>query len=221
MAVPRLMTAIGLAAVMTLAGPAASARAQEEPGGDGPLRVTLEAGTGEEPLNPGDRVDYTIRVHNTGEEDLHSARVVHYLPETMSHVSGSGNAEPDGSRVHWDRPLGAGERSVLLSTSQVESVPEGGTHAAATVCVRPEDGAAGACTAVDHRIHGAVPWTVVTAAALALFAGAVGAVGLMRYRDSRRPRPEPPTPSNHTPGSVPNVRTFPGAAKVYHLDVHR
>ncbi|MBE2999119.1 DUF11 domain-containing protein [Nocardiopsis sp. HNM0947] len=221
MAVPRLMTAIGLVAVMTLAGPAASARAQEEPGGHGPLRVALQADTGEERLNPGDRVEYTIRVHNTGEDDLDAARVVHFLPETMSHVAGSGNVDPDGAQVHWDRPLEAGERSILLSTAQVESVPEDGSHSAATVCVRPEDGAAGACTAVDHRIHGAVPWTVVTAAGLLLLAVIVGAVGLLRYRDSRRPRPEPPTPSNHTPGSVPNVRTFPGAAKVYHLDVHR
>ncbi|WP_017614387.1 DUF11 domain-containing protein [Nocardiopsis salina] len=220
MAVPRLMTAIGLAAVTTLAG-SVSAPAQEDSGGDGPLRVALEADSGEESLNPGDRVEYTIRVHNSGEDDLDAAQVVHFLPETMSHVSGSGNADPDGSQVRWEQPLEAGERSNVVSTVQVVSVPEGGSHSAATVCVRPQEGAAGTCTAVDHRIHGAVPWTVVTSAALLLLMGIVGSVGFVRYRDSRRPRPEPPTPSNHTPGSVPNVRTFPGAAKVYHLDVHR
>lgn len=221
MAVPTVMTAIGLAAVLTLAGQAVPAGAQERPG-EGPLDITLEADAAGDRLNPGDRVEYTIRVHNTGDAVLEEAQVIQFVPETMSHVIGSGNAETEGTRVLWDRPLGPGERATMVSTAEVTGVPEGSSHSSATVCVRPEDGTAvRACTSVDHRIHGAVPWPMVVAAALLLFASVVGVMGYARYRSARRPRPEPPTPSNHSPGSVPNVRTFPGAAQVYHLDSHR
>lgn len=221
MAVPTVMTAIGLAAVLTLAGQAVPAWAQEG-AGEGPLDITLEADTAGDRLNPGDRVEYTIRVHNTGDAALEDAQIVQFVPETMSHVVGSGNAEPEGTRVLWDRPLELGERAIMVSTAEVNGVPEGSSRSSATVCVRPEDGAAvKACTSVDHRIHEAVHWPLVAAAALLLFASVVGAVGYTRYRSARRPRPEPPTPSNHSPGSVPNVRTFPGAAQVYRLDAHR
>ncbi|WP_017609691.1 DUF11 domain-containing protein [Nocardiopsis xinjiangensis] len=221
MAVPTVMTAIGLAAVLTLAGQTVPAGAQERPG-EGPLDITLEADAAGERLNPGDRVGYTIRVHNTGDTALENAQIVQFVPETMSHVIGSGNAEPEGTRVLWDRPLEPGERATMVSTTEVTGVPEGSSHSSATVCVRPEGGAAvRACASVEHRVHEAVPWPMVAAAALLLFASVVGAVGYARYRSARRPRPEPPTPSNHSPGSVPNVRTFPGAAQVYHLDTHR
>lgn len=220
MAVPTVMTAIGLAAVLTLSGQAVPAEAQEK-SGESPLDITLETDTAGDRLNPGDRVEYTIRVHNTGDEAL-EAQVVQFVPGTMSHVVGSGNAEPDGTRVLWDRPLEPGERAIMVSTAEVSRAPEASSHSSATVCVRPGGGAAvRACTSVEHRIHEAVPWPMVAAAALLLFASVVGAVGYTRYRSARRPRPEPPTPSNHSPGSVPNVRTFPGAAQVYHLHTHR
>lgn len=221
MAVPTVMTTIGLAAVLTLAGQAVPAEAQEA-SGEGPLDITLETDTTEDRLNPGDRVEYTIRVHNTGDEALEEVQVVQFVPETMSHVRGSGNAEPEGTRVLWGRPLEPGEQAVMVSTAEVTGVPEDSSHSSATVCVRPEDGAAvRACTSVEHSIHEAVPWPMVVGAALLLFASMAGAVGYARYRSARNPRPEPPTPSNHSPGSVPNVRTFPGAAQVYRLDTHR
>ncbi|WP_017576777.1 DUF11 domain-containing protein [Nocardiopsis kunsanensis] len=221
MAVPTVMTAIGLAAVLTLSGQAVPAASQEG-AGEGALDIVLEADTAGDRLNPGDRVEYTIRVHNTGEADLQEAQIVQFVPGTMSYVGGSGDAGTEGARVLWDRPLGPGERASVVSTVEVTGTPESSSHSSATVCVRPEDGAAvRSCTSVDHRVHEALPWPMVAAVALLLFASVVGAVGYARYRSARSPRPEPPTPSNHSPGSVPNVRTFPGAAQVYHLDAHR
>src|SRR5690625_4865691 len=175
MAVPRVMTAIGLAAVLTLAGQAVPAGAQEG-SGEGPLHITLEADAAGDRLNPGDRVEYTIRVHNTGDTVVEETQALQFGPETMAPVIGSGSAETEGARVRWDRPLGPGGRATMVSTAEVAGVPEDPSHPSATVCVRPGDGTAvRACTSVDHRIHAAVPWPMVVAAALRRFASAVGA----------------------------------------------
>lgn len=220
MAVPTVLTAIGLAAVLTLAGQAVPVQAQEE-SEKSPLDITLETDTAGDRINPGDRVEYTIRVHNTGEETLEGAQIVQFVPETMSHATGGGNADPEGTQVLWDRSLEPGERVAMVSTAEVTGAPEGSSHSSTTVCARSEGGAAvRACSSVEHRIHEALPWPVVAAAAL-LFASAVGAMGYVRCRSACRPRPEPPTPSNHSPGPVPDVRTFPGAAQVYYLDTYR
>ncbi|KOX23430.1 hypothetical protein ADL05_03035 [Nocardiopsis sp. NRRL B-16309] len=245
------MSAMGLAAMIALPAAQPVAEVEDPRGaglvpGAGDLHVTVEDDV-EDRLSPGDRVHYTIRVRNSGYEALPGTQIVQLLPPGMRHVSdsGEGSVDAEASRVVWDRPLEPGARASLTVTTEVRSRPEGASRTATTVCLRPEEGAAlVACTASVHRVHGVVPtvWVVAGLAAVAVVGAAVG--GLVRYRGSRSPdprtdpgptrvpEPEPettPDPGAEAPevpegdgvGTDSNVRPFPGAAPVYHLDAHR
>ncbi|MFE3461236.1 hypothetical protein ACFXKD_27130 [Nocardiopsis aegyptia] len=248
MGVSAVMSAMGLAAMIAL--PAAQPVAEgEDPRdaevvpGAGNLHVTVEDDV-EDRLRPGDRVHYTIQVRNSGYEALPGTQIVQLLPSGMRHVSdsGEGAVDAEASRVVWEQPLEPGARASLTVTTEVASRPEGASRTATTVCLRPEEGAAlVACTAAVHRVHGVVPvvWVVAGLALVAIVAAGVG--GLVRYRGSRSPRPQsapdpgatpvpdpesesdsgPGVPEAEGSGPGPKVRTFPGAAPVYHLDAHR
>ncbi|RKS04502.1 putative repeat protein (TIGR01451 family) [Nocardiopsis sp. Huas11] len=245
MGVSAVMSAMGLAALIALPAAQPAVEGGEAPRdgeavpGAGNLHVTVEDDV-EDRLSPGDRVHYTIRVRNSGYEPLPDAQIVQLLPPGTRHVSdsGEGSVDAEASRVVWDQPLEPGERASLAVTTEVRSRPEAASRTVTTVCLRPEPGAAlVACTAAVHRVHGVVPAGWVAAGLVVLAALAVGGGGLARYRSVRRgPRPDPdpertPVPEPEVPEDTPaqdtglepvsNVRTFPGAAPVYHLDAHR
>lgn len=219
MTVSAVMTVVGAAALLTFSGQAAPVERESVSGGQ-TLHVALSAGEEDERLRPGDRVEYTIRVRNSGDAEFPQAQVVAFLPKNVRHVSGTEGARAEEGRISWEQSLEPGERAVLHSVGEITGVPEGAEYPVTTVCLRPEsDSVLASCTAQTHRVHDSVPWPFVVAAALV--AAAIGAGGYMRLRSTRRPRPEPETPSNHAPGSVPNIRTFPGAPRVSHLGPRR
>lgn len=49
-----------------------------------------------------DRVDFKVRVKNTGEDDLDNVEVIDYLPDYVDYVSGPGGATRDGNQVKWN-----------------------------------------------------------------------------------------------------------------------
>ena len=229
MAVTTAMSALGLAALIVLPG------AHHAPGpgpssDDGPvqgsesLHVSLESRSDDERLGPGDQVGYTIRVRNSGAEELPEAEVVQFLPPTVRYVSGSAGtrAGVEDGRATWTQDLAPGERASFRVTVQITGVLEDGAHPVTTVCLRPEPGAAlAACSSALHRVHGSVSPVWVAAGLLLAVATAAGAAGLLRHRGPRRARPAPEAPGDHTPAPAPNVRTLTDRATVHELDAHR
>lgn len=219
MAVPAAVSAVGLAALIALPG-------QSVPTDDGPvpgaesLHVTVQEQS-EEPLRPGDRVEYTIRVRNAGYEPMPEAQVVQFLPPSMRYVSGAPE-DAEAGVAAWEQPLEAGERASLTVVGEITEVPEGAQQPVSTVCARPGPGAdLASCTASVHHVPGTLHFAWVAAGIALVLAIAAAVGGYLRYRGTRGPRPEPEASSNHSPGSVPNIRTFPGRAPVYQLDAHR
>ncbi len=219
MALPAAVSALGLAALIALPGQPVQADEGPVPGA-GSLHVTVQE-TSEERLRPGDRVQYTVKVRNAGHEALPDARVVQFLPPSMRYVSGAPEGVEDG-RAEWVRPLEPGERVVLNVVGELTEVPEGAQQPVSTVCLRPTaDAPLSSCASTVHQVQRILPMVWVVAGLLAVAAVAFAVGGYLRYRGTRGPRPEPEPPSNHSPGSVPNLRTFPGRAPVYQLDAHR
>ncbi|CAL9578844.1 hypothetical protein SUDANB121_05017 [Nocardiopsis dassonvillei] len=223
MGVAAVMSTLGLAALVALPGiqaPDPPETRELVPGAE-TLHVTLTGRAEPERLAPGDRVRYTIGVRNSGPGPVPAAEVVHILPPTMRYVTGTEGAEVDGGRVVWTRPLEAGERATFDVTGELTALPAGSGRPVSTVCLRSgADGVLASCASQEHAVlRPAVPlWAAATAALAVLLALAGGGTAL--YLRTRGTRPAPPEPSNHTPGSVPNIRTFPGAT-VHHLDAHR
>jgi uncharacterized repeat protein (TIGR01451 family) len=220
MAVSAAVSAFGLAALIALPGQPLSTEDGPVPGA-GSLHVTVEAEQSEERLRPGDRVEYTVKVRNAGYEALPDTQIVQFLPPSMRYVSGAPEGVQEGV-AEWERPLEPGERAVLTVVGEVTRVPEGAGRPVSTVCLRPGPGAAlASCASSVHEVQRVLPFAWVAAGLFLVLSAAVAVGGYLRYRRTRRPRPEPPAPSNHSPGAVPNIRTFPGRAPVYHLDAHR
>jgi uncharacterized repeat protein (TIGR01451 family) len=187
MAVPTAVSAVGLVALLALPG------AHHVPGGGGgevvpgaeSLHVALESRTDARRLGPGDRIHYTVSVRNSGSEAVPGAEIVQFLPPTMRYVSGSGGAEAGEGRVTWSRSLEPGARASMRVTGEITGVRGGGLHPVATVCARPEPGAAlVSCDAAVHRVHGAVPpvWVVTGLAFAVSVVLCVG--GLVRHRNT-------------------------------------
>lgn len=243
MAVTTAMSALGLAALLALPGahhapaPGPSADDEPVPGAD-TLHVDLAARTEEERLGPGDRVEYTVRIRNSGPEALPDAQVVQFLPSTMRYVSGTAGAETDGGEAVWTRALEPGERASFRVTAEITGVREGGAHPVTTVCLRPEAGAAlASCSSAVHRVYGSVPLAWIAAGLLLVTAAAAGAVAHLRRRGTRRaapqetgaPAPETVPAAETVPapegsgGSVPETvpEAAPDGATVHHLDAHR
>ncbi|MFE9246718.1 hypothetical protein [Nocardiopsis sp. NPDC006938] len=219
MAVTAAVSALGLAALVWLPGQPVEADEGPVPGAES-LHVTVQERS-EERLRPGDRVEYTIRVRNSGPEALPDARVEQFLPASMRYVSGAPEGVERG-RAEWERPLEPGERAVITVVGELSEVPEGAARPVATVCLSPAaDAAPASCASAVHQVQRVLPVVWVVAALLAIAAVAIAVGGYLRYRGTRGPRPEPEAQSNHSPGSVPNLRTFPGRAPVYHLDSRR
>lgn len=219
MAVPAAVSAVGLAALIAL--PGQPVQTDEGPVvGAGSLHVTVQDRS-EERLRPGDRVEYTIKVRNAGYEALPDARVVQFLPPSMRYVSGAPEGVEEG-RAEWVQPLEPGERAALTVVGELTDVPKGAQQPVSTVCLSPAaDAALASCASSVHQVQRVLPLVWVVAGLLLLLSVAVAVGGYLRYRGTRRPRPEPEAPRNHSPGSVPNLRTFPGRAPVCHLDAHR
>ena len=221
MAVPATMSAVALAALIALPGQPIPEEEGPVPGaGDLHITVTDEA---EDRLSPGDRVEYTVKVRNSGGEALPEARITSFLPDSMRYVDGAPEGVETG-RATWERPLEAGERATLTMTAEVVSVPERGARPVSTVCLAPSSEAAlVSCASSVHHVPRQVPLAWIAAALGAALILAIAAGGLLRLRSVRRPRPEPePEPSaEHGPGEVPDVRAFPDRASVHHLDAHR
>lgn len=222
MTVSTVMTVVGMAALLLLpGGKVAPATQGSVPGGE-TLHVTMLADREGERLRPGDRVEYTIRVRNSGDTEIPQAEVVAFLPKTVRHMSGTEGARVEEGQVSWDRPLEPGERAVLHSVGEITGASEGAEYPVTTVCLRPHsDGVLASCAAQTHRVHDSVPWPPVVIGPMVLSLSAVGVGGYVRYRNTRRPRSEPETPSNHSPGSVPDIRTFPGAPQASPLGTGR
>ncbi|WP_026119827.1 DUF11 domain-containing protein [Nocardiopsis ganjiahuensis] len=219
MAVPAVVSAVGLAAMIALPGQPVQTDEGAVPGA-GSLHVTVQDRS-EGRLRPGDRVEYTIKVRNAGYEALPDAQIVQFLPPSMRYVSGAPEGVEEG-RAEWGQPLEPGERAVVTVVGELSEVPEGAQQPVSTVCLRPAaDAALTSCAASVHQVKRVLPLVWVLAGLSLVLCAAVAAGGYLRYRGTRRPRPEPEVPSNHSPGSVPNIRTFPGRAPVYHLDAHR
>ncbi|MFJ9556416.1 hypothetical protein ACIRPH_21585 [Nocardiopsis sp. NPDC101807] len=229
MAVTTAMSALGLAAMIALPGahhapgPGPSADDAAVPGAD-TLHVSLGTRSDEERLSPGDHVEYTIRVRNSGAGDLPDAEIVQFLPSTMRYVSGSAGtrAGVGEGQVTWTHDLASGERADFRVTGEITGVREGGAHPVTTVCLRPEPGAAlAACSSAVHRVHGSAPLAWVLAGLLLLVAAAACAVGYARHRGDRRADPLLDLPAGPVPEPAANVRTLTGDADVYELDAHR
>lgn len=219
MAVPAAVSAVGLAALIAL--PGQPVQADEGPvAGAGSLYVTVQDRS-EERLRPGDRVEYTIKVRNAGYEALPDARIVQFLPPSMRYVSGAPEGVEEG-RAEWARHLGPGERASLTVVGELTEVPKGAQQPVSTVCLSSaSDAPLASCASSVHQVQRVLPLVWVVTGLLLLLSVAVAVGGYLRYRGTRRPRPESEATSNHSPGTVPNLRTFPGRAPVYHLDAHR
>lgn len=219
MAVSAAVSAVGLAALIALPGQPVQADEGPVPGA-GSLHVTVQD-RAEERLRPGDRVEYTIKVRNAGYEALPDAQVVQFLSPSMRYVSGAPEGVEAG-KAAWEQPLEPGERAVLTVVGELTDVPEGAQQPVSTVCLRPSaDAPLASCASSVHQVQRVLPLVWVAAGLFLVLAVAVAVGGFLRYRGTRRPRLDPDPPSNHSPGSVPNLRTFPGRAPVYQLDAHR
>ncbi|WP_306367611.1 hypothetical protein [Nocardiopsis sp. CC223A] len=225
MAVAAAMAALGLAALVALPGvqePDPAEPREVVPGAE-TLHVSLHKTAEHERLSPGDRVEYTIGVRNSGARAVTGAEIVHHLPPTMRYVTGTRGAEVDGGRVVWSRPLEAGERTSFTVTGELTALPEGAGRPVATACLRSgADGVLVSCASQEHEVRRSLLplWAGVTAAVVGLLALAGG--GAVFYLRTRRPRPAP-APSgapDPDPEPVPDGDTRPGAT-VHRLDAHR
>ncbi|MDT0328841.1 hypothetical protein [Nocardiopsis lambiniae] len=228
MAVAAAMSAVGLAALVSLPGIQAPELVGEKevvPGAES-LHVTLQSAERER-LDPGDRVEYTIKVRNSGASDVPEAEVVHFLPTTMRYVGGTEGAEVDGGRVVWARPLAAGERTSLKLTGELTGVPEGASRPVSTVCLRSgTEGVLTSCASQEHEVRKRLSplWTGVTAVGLLGILALAGG-GIASHVRSRGSRPTPEEPADHVPGDnapgeTPDIGTSPGAT-VHRLDARR
>ena len=220
MAVSAAVSAFGLAALIALPGQPLSTEDGPVPGA-GSLHVTVEEEQSEERLRPGDRVEYTVKVRNAGYEALPDAQIVQFLPPSMRYVSGSPEGVQEGV-AEWAQPLEPGERAVLTVVGEITRVPEGAGKPVSTVCLRSGPGAAlASCTSSVHEVQRVLPFAWVAAGLFLVLSAAVAAGGYLRYRSTRRPRPEPPVLCDHSPDAVSDIRTLPGRAPVYDLDARR
>lgn len=217
MAVSAAVSVVGLAALIALPGQPVQADEGPVPGA-GSLHVTVQ-GRAEERLSPGDRVEYTIKVRNAGDEALPDAQIVQFLSPSMHYVSGTPE-EVEAGRATWDQPLDPGERAALTVVGELTAVPEGAQQPVSTVCLRPSAGAPlASCTSSVHHVQRALSPAWVAAGLFLVLSVAVAVGGFLRYRGPRGPRPDPP--NDRSPGPVPSLRTFQGRAPVYQLDAHR
>ncbi|MGW9350261.1 hypothetical protein [Nocardiopsis flavescens] len=210
MAVAAAMTALGLAALVALPGIQAP-----DPGGAGEvvpgaetLHLTLAERAERDRLRPGDRVEYTIGVRNSGVRTAEGAEVVHILPPTMRYVTGTEGAEVDGGRVVWTRSLEAGERAAFTVTGELTGLPEGAGRPVATACLRSApDGVLASCAAQEHEVRRILSPALagVVAGALALLALAGGGIVLYRRRAQGRERPGAGAPVPAADGTAPGA----------------
>lgn len=236
MAVAAAMAALGLAALVALPGvqePDPGESREVVPGAD-TLHVSLQEAAEQERLSPGDRVEYTIGVRNSGARVVAGAEIVHHLPPTMRYVTGTPGAEVDGGRVVWSRPLEAGERTSFTVTGELTALPEGAGRPVATACLRSgADGVLVSCASQEHEVRRPLLplWAGVTAAVVGLLALVGGGTAFhLRTRAPRAapapsdPEPAAPGPPDPEPGPdpepAPDGDTRPGAT-VHRLDVYR
>lgn len=208
MAVSAAVSAVGLAALIVLPGSPPLAN-EGSVNGAGSLHVTVEE-RAEERLRVGDRVEYTIRVRNSGEEAMPQAQVVQFLPESMRYVSGA-PGDVETGQATWDQPLEAGERAEHTVRAEVTGVPEGASQPVSTVCARPSvETALVACAASVHHVRKQVPVVWLVAGLSLLVFTAVAAGGYLRYRSVRGGRQEPPKDRGLAP--EPELAAAPGGA---------
>lgn len=217
MAVSAAASAVGLAALIVLLGQ--PPLEDEGPvAGAGSLHVTVEERS-EERLRVGDRVEYTIKVRNSGDEAMPQARIVQFLPDSMRYVSGAPD-DVEAGPATWEQPLEAGERAVHTVTAELAAVPEGSVQPVSAVCVRPSaEAELAACTSSVHQVRKQVPMAwLVAGMSLVVFA-AVAAGGYLRYRGIRGACPGPQR--DHAPESGTELPVVQEETPLCRLDAQR
>ncbi|WP_017540609.1 hypothetical protein [Nocardiopsis halophila] len=146
-------------------------RAEAPGAGDFELRITpVEQGPA-----VGDRIEYTVRVENTGAHDYPEAAIVQLLPPDLEDPEASSEGEAGPMEASWRRPLPAEEETFVGVTGRVGEPAEGFERLTTIACIRPRP-TAGLVDCASHTMPVERPlplgWIAGGAAAAAAAAGA-------------------------------------------------
>lgn len=146
-------------------------RAEAPGAGDFDVRITpVEQGPA-----VGDRIEYTVRVENTGAHDYPEAAIVQLLPPDLEDPEASSEGEAGPMEASWRRPLPAEEETFVGVTGRVAEPAEGFERLTTIACIRPRP-TAGLVDCASHTMPVERPlplgWIAAGAAAAAVAAGA-------------------------------------------------
>jgi uncharacterized repeat protein (TIGR01451 family) len=153
----------------------------------------------------GDRLTYTIKVHNIGSTDATQLEISQSLPAGLTFVSADHGGTAAAGRVSWTVDLKPGEESTLGSVGQVGTTPAELLRLATVACATEKDGGKPlVCSTHSDRLPTAAAPARTGGWPIALWsAGGVvvlGLVGSVLWRRRRRGRPSG-TAGQHGPGA--------------------
>ncbi|MEV8638149.1 hypothetical protein AB0395_41500 [Streptosporangium sp. NPDC051023] len=190
------------------AGKAGAGRAGTEAGAEkgGPVeaagavpKLSIGIDNGRTTTKEGDRLTYTVTVHNIGTTDARKLRLVQTMPSGLRFVSADGHGTSKEGEVAWNVDLPAGKDATFHTTAQVLATPEDLLRLATIACASAAGGdrpivcathsdqlpAGAAAEAAGRAISSATdrPWYIPTGAALL----AVATLGVWAFRKGKFP----------------------------------
>ncbi|MEV7005461.1 hypothetical protein [Streptosporangium sp. NPDC051022] len=161
----------------------------------GPVpKLSIGIDNGRTAAREGDRLTYTVTVHNIGTTDARRLRLAQTMPPGLKFVSADGHGTVRKGEVAWTVDLPAGEDATFHTTAQVLATPEDllrlatiacastGENTRPIVCAAHSDqlpAGAAAAAAQEASPASGRPWYLPAGAAL-LTAVAFGAWALVR-----------------------------------------
>ncbi|MEV7908502.1 hypothetical protein AB0P04_43625, partial [Streptomyces anulatus] len=101
-------------------------------------RLSISIDNGKTATREGDRLTYTVVVHNTGTTDAGELHLTQSLPEGLRLVSADGHGSAKEGQVVWTVDLPAGKDATLHTTAQVGATPADLLRLATVACASTE-----------------------------------------------------------------------------------
>lgn len=129
---------VGIAGLELL--PSATTNPSTDTGGPANLSISIDDRQAK--VAPGDRVHYTVRVHNAGERTYPDARIVQQLPAALTSLTSRPASDQNPSGVGWTATLPPGADATFSMTGRVGESRGSYPEVVTTGCVSSRPGAA-------------------------------------------------------------------------------
>ncbi|MFJ2030380.1 hypothetical protein [Streptosporangium sp. NPDC087985] len=97
-------------------------------------RLSISVDNGRTAVKEGDRLTYTVTVHNIGTSKVRGLNLTQSLPTGLHFVSADGHGTADKGQVRWTVDVPAGKDATFHTTAEVQATPEDLLRLATVAC---------------------------------------------------------------------------------------